>query len=75
MVPVFRYLGIPLDQQARDVTMIQSIHARGAGALGKMCDVLGSLQWHTVWTRLVLFDVYVRSCLTFGAPVWAPRAL
>jgi hypothetical protein len=24
---------------------------------------------------LVLFDVYVRSCLTFAAPVWAPLAL
>jgi hypothetical protein len=23
----------------------------------------------------VLFDVYVRSCLTFAAPVWSPQAL
>lgn len=28
-----------------------------------------------MWTRLVLLDVYVRSCLTFAAPVWAPKAI
>ena len=33
------------------------------------------MHWDIVWTRLVLFDVYVRTCLLFGAPVWAPKPL
>lgn len=31
--------------------------------------------WRVPWTRLVLFDVYVRSTLLFAAPVWAPGEL
>jgi hypothetical protein len=27
------------------------------------------------WTRLVLYDVYVRTLLTYGAPVWTPHYL
>ena len=75
VVDSFRYLGIPINGQGSVSTVLASIHQRAAVALAKLCEVVGALKWDTPWTRLVLFDVYVRSCLTFGAPVWAPQAL
>ena len=27
------------------------------------------------WTRLVLYDVYVRTLMTYGAAVWTPQFL
>jgi hypothetical protein len=32
-------------------------------------------RWNTPYTRLVLLNVYVRTIMQFGAPVWAPEHL
>lgn len=55
--------------------MVSSIYRRASVALSKLYDLLGALQWNTVGTRLILLNVFVRSCLTFGAPVWATKSL
>lgn len=49
--------------------------ARAQIALSRLCDYIGTMGWQTPWTRLVLYDVYVRSVLLFAAPVWAPTEL
>ena len=38
-------------------------------------DFLATQGWTVPWTRLVLFGVYVRTHLTFGAATWCPAYL
>ena len=55
--------------------MVQATVTRAAAAFSRLCGYLGVLGWSTPHTRLVLFDVYVRSTMLFAAPVWAPLAV
>lgn len=75
VVTEFKYLGFMLDTRASAGHMIQHRLAAARGGYGGLCEFLGVQQWYHPWIRLVLFDVYVRTQLTFGAPVWSPRFL
>jgi hypothetical protein len=40
-----------------------------------MLKFVTTQRWNTPHTRMVLLNVYVRTILQFGAPVWAPQYL
>jgi hypothetical protein len=71
----FTYLGLKIDQQARSGTIVADLLSRASGALGMLCEFIGTQRWTVPWTRLVLYDVYVRTLLTYGAPIWTPHYL
>lgn len=75
VVPAFRYLGVTLDAGGSPARMVQDVATRASAALYRLCEYVGTLGWRTPWTRLVLYDVYVRTVLLFAAPVWAPGGL
>ncbi len=64
-----------LDQGGSTGRMVADISGRAHIALARLCEYVAMMGWSTPWTRLVLFDVYVRSTLTFAAPVWSPVGL
>jgi hypothetical protein len=71
----FRYLGVQVDRQGRPATVAASLLTAARGSLAALCTHVGVQGWRTVWTRLVLFDVMVRTHLTFAAATWAPAYL
>lgn len=75
VVPSFCYLGVSLDSVASTHRMRQDVMTRATIALHRLFEYVGAVGWRVPWTRLVLFDVYVRSVLLFAAPVWAPDVL
>lgn len=75
VVTQFCYLGIMLDSVASTHRMRQGVLTKAMGALHRLYEYVGTMGWRTPWTRLVLYDVYVRSTLLFAAPVWAPGEL
>jgi hypothetical protein len=54
---------------------VTDLISRASRALGVLCEFIGTQRWTVPWTRLVLFDVYVRTLLTYGAPIWTPSYL
>ena len=42
---------------------------------GKLLGTITSLGWRDRATRLLLFEVYVRSTLLYGGAVWGPAFL
>ena len=64
-----------IDASASLATMKGAIICKAKGALGVLCEFVGTQQWNVPWTRLVLYDVYVRTLMTYGAAVWTPGYL
>ena len=75
VVSTFRYLGVMLDSTGGTAPILGHIATSAARGFGGLCDFLGVHGWSTVWTRLVLYDVYVRTHLTFACATWAPYYL
>ena len=75
VVRSFKYLGISFDQQASAKHMIEHTIVKARKVFYWLLRFLASNAWNTPHTRLVLFNVYVRTILQFGAPVWAPSLL
>ena len=71
----FKYLGVQVDSRGHPATVAAALLKAARGSLGALCTHVGTQGWRTVWTRLVLYDVMVRTHLTFAAPVWAPTYL
>ncbi len=71
----FRYLGVLLDEHASIHRMMSDIIRRAHIAYARLCEYVGTMGWTSPWTRLVIYDVFVRSTMTFAAPVWAPPGL
>ena len=74
-VPLFRYLGVPVDPAGNPETVGKAALERSRGSLGALCAFVGTQRWTVPWTRLVLLDVYVRTQMTFAAAVWTPHYL
>ena len=74
-VQEFKYLGLMFDKTGSDAHMIAHRLAAARGAFVKLCEFLGVQQWSCPWTRLLMYDTFVRTQLTFGAALWAPKAL
>lgn len=74
-VTSFRYLGVEVDARGNPATISQHLLSRARGSLAALCDYVGSQRWTIPWTRLVLYDVYIRTHLTFAAAVWTPQYL
>jgi hypothetical protein len=55
--------------------MLSHILTKAKSALGSLCEFVGSQRWTIPWTRLVVYDVFVRTLMTYGAPFWAPQYL
>jgi hypothetical protein len=75
IVPHFTYLGTLVDPAANESTALLHALGKARGGFTQLCEWVGSQKWTTPWTRLLLHDVFVRTHMTFGAPVWAPRYL
>ena len=75
VVDSFRYLGLLFDSGGTADTLVEDMVGRARRAFGGLCEFLGTQRWRVPWTRLVLFDIYVRSLMTFGAAVWAPLGM
>ncbi len=71
----FRYLGVLLDEHASIRSMMADIIRRAHIAFARLCEYVGTMGWTSPWTRLVIYDVFVRATMTFAAPVWAPPGL
>jgi hypothetical protein len=66
---------VVLDRRATPTRVAQQRLMAARGSLARLCEFLGVQQWSTPWTRLVLYDVYVRTQMTFAAPVCDPAYL
>ena len=55
--------------------MVQEILRKGRQVFMWLASFVQQHGWNTPHTRLVLFDIYVRSVLQYGCPVWAPQLL
>lgn len=55
--------------------MIEKQLSKSKSVFGWMTSFMKNNCWKVYNTKLVLFDVYVRSILQFGAAVWAPPFL
>jgi hypothetical protein len=55
--------------------MLSHTITKAKSALGSLCEFVGSQRWTVPWTRLVLYDVFVRTVMMYGAPAWAPQYL
>lgn len=75
VVPEFRYLGVYIDRAGRPSTVAAHQLQAAKGSFARLCTYLGTQGWTLIWTRLVLYEVYVRTHLTFGAPTWAAAYL
>ena len=71
----FKYMGLEFSGSAIVRDMVHARMAEARKAWGKLVGSLTSLGWRDQATRLVLLDAYVRSVLTFGAPVWGMGVL
>lgn len=61
------------DQSASERRMIAFNIEKGKKAFGWLSGFLKKNGWNHPHMRMVLLDVYVRSILSFGSPIWAPK--
>ena len=66
----FCYLGLEFDQYVSCRTMTLGVARRAKAAMAALRTFLRQHGWRQGATRLVLFDVYVRSVLLYGCVVW-----
>jgi hypothetical protein len=75
VVRSFKYLGLHFDQRASAVHMIEQQTIKARQAFYWLLRFVTTHAWNTPHTRMVLLNVYVRSLLQFGSPVWGPHVL
>jgi hypothetical protein len=75
VVTTFKYLGVDIDQDGSAQGIGRQRLAVARGGLAALCTFIGVHRWTYIWTRLLLYDIYVRSLMTFGAATWAPKYL
>lgn len=73
IVSTFKYLGTVFDGNASEKTMVQGNIAKGRKAFGWLHGFVKQNGWTHPHMRMVLLDVYVRSVLAFGCPIWGPK--
>lgn len=60
-VPTFTYLGAVIDEDGTPGSIVLHIVQRARSSFGALCEFVGTQRWTVPWTRLVLYDVYVRT--------------
>ncbi len=75
VVSDFKYLGLHFDQEASTKHMITFIVDKARRVFFWLLRFVTTQKWNVPHTRLVLLNVYVRTLLQYGAPVWAPEHL
>ena len=71
----YKYLGLELDGTASMLATMSARLVTGQKGWGKLLGIVTSLGWRDRATRLLLFEVYVRSTLLYGGAVWGPTFL
>ena len=70
VVQLFKYLGLEFDGTRSTRSMIRHRLLEARKAWGRLMGKLISRGWQDRATRLVLYDVFVRSVLLYGCTVW-----
>ena len=68
-------MGLHFDQFASSKHMISFLLTKAKRVFFWLLKFVTTQHWTAPHTRLVLLNVYVRTLLQFGAPVWAPDLL
>ena len=75
IVPEFKYLGLVFYAGGGEKLMISRLLERSRKCFGWLIQFLTVNGWKHPHLCMVLFDVYVRSIISYGSSVWGPRLL